>query len=199
MQHIHTAPERPITCRHNVIGSTTGRVFRTSVLLWAPQPAYADQTVRDQCLSQYRRCKEPRVRHKVNIIGIHSFPTGATVSRQEELSLIIANVRASIPELQSVMVASVDGLAIAHDLPENEAERMAAMAATALGLGERISERSTLGELAEGVIRGRNGYIIVYPAGENAVLALAGPSDSNLGLMRIEARAASAKIGALLD
>lgn len=120
------------------------------------------------------------------------------MSRQEELSLVIANVRQSIPELHSVMVASVDGLAIAHDLNDSEAERIAAMAATALGLGERISERSTLGDLAEAVIRGRNGYLVVYPAGDNAVLVLSGPSDSNLGLMRIEARAASARIGSVL-
>lgn len=121
------------------------------------------------------------------------------MSRQEELSLVIAGVRTSIPELHSVMIASVDGLAIAHDLPDADAERTAAMASTALGLGERISERSTLGDLAEAVIRGRNGYLVVYPAGENAVLVLSGPADSNLGLMRIEARAASARISSILD
>jgi predicted regulator of Ras-like GTPase activity (Roadblock/LC7/MglB family) len=104
---------------------------------------------------------------------------------------VVSDLRRSIPELNGVMVASVDGLSVAHDLPEADAERMAAMAATALGLGKRISERTNLGEMQETVVRGANGYLVVYAAGEQAVLVLSGPFNSNLGLMRIEARAAS--------
>ena len=51
---------------------------------------------------------------------------------------MVSNLRRSIPELNGAMVASVDGLSVAHDFPEPDAERMAAMAATALGLGKRI-------------------------------------------------------------
>lgn len=120
------------------------------------------------------------------------------MSTQEELAQVIAGIRSSMPELTGVMIASVDGLSIAHDFPESEAERVAAMGATALGLGTRVSERTNLGSLAELVIRGNQGYLVVYGAGENAVLVLAGPSNSNLGLMRIEARAASAQINRTL-
>jgi predicted regulator of Ras-like GTPase activity (Roadblock/LC7/MglB family) len=120
------------------------------------------------------------------------------VSKQEELSRIIAEMRRSIPELHGVMVASVDGLSIAHDFPEAESERVAAMAATALGLGKRITERTNLGGLNEAVVRGDYGYLVVYSAGESAVLVMSGPTNSNLGLMRIEARAASAQISHVL-
>jgi len=120
------------------------------------------------------------------------------VSIQSELSRVVSDLRRSIPELNGVMVASVDGLSVAHDLPEADAERMAAMAATALGLGKRISERTNLGEMQETVVRGANGYLVVYAAGEQAVLVLSGPFNSNLGLMRIEARAASTEINKLL-
>ena len=104
----------------------------------------------------------------------------------------------AIPELHGVMIASVDGLAVAHDFPEADAERIAAMAATALGLGTKISERTNLGTLAEAVIRGDQGYLVVYSAGREAVLVLAGPIDSNLGLMRIEARVAAVEIKQIL-
>ena len=97
------------------------------------------------------------------------------------------------------MIASQDGLAIAHDFSESEAERVAAMAATALGLGKRISERTNMGDLAEAVVRGQNGYLVVYGAGADAVLVMQGPIDSNLGLMRIEARVASVEIKQLLS
>lgn len=120
------------------------------------------------------------------------------MSKQEELAQVIYDMRRSIPELHGVMIASTDGLSIAHDFPEAEAERIAAMAATALGLGKRITERTNLGGLHEAVVRGDHGYLVVYAAGENAVLVMSGPTTSNLGLMRIEARAASAQVSKVL-
>lgn len=120
------------------------------------------------------------------------------MSKQEELALVIHEMRRSIPELHGVMIASTDGLAIASDFPEAEAERVAAMAATALGLGKRITDRTGLGGLQETVVRGDHGYLVVYAAGENAVLVMSGPVTSNLGLMRIEARSASRAVSKVL-
>ena len=48
------------------------------------------------------------------------------------------------------------------------------------------------------MVRGDHGYLVVYAAGEQAVLVLSGPFNSNLGLMRIEARAASTEMSKLL-
>lgn len=118
--------------------------------------------------------------------------------KSAELTRIIVDLQQAIPDLEGVMIASVDGLAIAHDFPEEDADRIAAMAATALGLGARIADRTNLGELAEAVIRGEHGYLVVYDAGETAVLVLLGPLDSNLGLMRIEARVAAVEIKQVL-
>jgi predicted regulator of Ras-like GTPase activity (Roadblock/LC7/MglB family) len=120
------------------------------------------------------------------------------MSKQEELARVIYDMRRSIPELHGLMIASSDGLPISHDFPEAEAERVAAMAATALGLGKRITERTDLGNLQETVVRGEHGYLVVYAAGENGILVMAGPITSNLGLMRIEARAAARVVGQVL-
>ena len=119
-------------------------------------------------------------------------------TKSEELAAVISSIHDAIPELFGVMIASIDGLAVAHDLPEGDAERIAAMAATALGLGSRISERTNLGALTETVIRGTQGHLVVYATGSDAVLVLTGPLDSNLTLMRLEARVASVRINALL-
>ncbi len=120
------------------------------------------------------------------------------MSKQEELARVIYDIRRSIPELHGVMVASTDGLPVSHDFPEAEAERVAAMAATALGLGKRMTERTNMGYMHETVVRGDHGYVVVYAAGDNAVLVMSGPITSNLGLMRIEARAASAVVSKVL-
>ncbi len=120
------------------------------------------------------------------------------MSKQEELARVIYDIRSSIPELNGMMIASTDGLPISHDFQEAEAERVAAMAATALGLGKRMTERTNLGALHETVVRGDYGYLVVYAAGENAVLVMSGPITSNLGLMRIEARSASTIVSKVL-
>lgn len=120
------------------------------------------------------------------------------MSKQDDLLRVITGIRRAIPELHGVMIASTDGLSLAHDFPEAESENMAAMAATALGLGQRITERAHLGGLMETVARGDYGYMVVYGAGESAVLVMSGPVSSNLGLMRIEARSASAQISQVL-
>ncbi len=121
----------------------------------------------------------------------------APLSKSAELDRVILRVRRSIPELHGVMIASSDGLSVAHDFPDTESEQVAAMAATALGLGDRITHRTNLGQLEEAVVRGADGYLVVYPAG-SAVLVMSAPVSSNLGLMRIEARAAAAEISQLL-
>lgn len=120
------------------------------------------------------------------------------MSKQEDLARVIYDIRRSIPELHGVMVASADGLAVSHDFPDAEAERIAAMAATALGLGKRMTERTNMGALQETVVRGDHGYLVVYAAGDSAVLVMSGPVNSNLGLMRIEARSASAAVGQIV-
>ena len=119
-------------------------------------------------------------------------------TKSEQLAAIIASMHEAIPELFGVMIASVDGLAVAHDLPEADAERIAAMAATALGLGARITERTNLGTLTETIIRGTQGHLVVYSAGNAAVLVMSGPLSANLTLMRIEARVATVQINSLL-
>lgn len=119
-------------------------------------------------------------------------------SKAADLARVVAAIHESMPELHGVLIASADGLPVAHDFDESDAERIAAMAATALGLGKRIAERTDLGGLAETVIRGDRGYLVVYAAGADAVLVMSGPLDSNIGLMRIEARAASLEIKHIL-
>ena len=118
-------------------------------------------------------------------------------TKTEQLAAIIASMHEAIPELFGVMIASVDGLPVAHDLPEADAERIAAMAATALGLGARITERTNLGTITETIIRGTQGHLVVYSAGNDAVLVMSGPLSANLTLMRIEARAAAVQINSL--
>ena len=104
----------------------------------------------------------------------------------------------SAADVSGVMVASSDGLALAHDISEEDAPRTAAMAATALGLGRRIADVFGQGAFQETLTRGSNGYLVVYRAGEKGVLAVLAPGKANLGLLHHEARRAAARISEIL-
>jgi len=112
----------------------------------------------------------------------------AEQSKKEVFNEQIQSLRQSIPELQGVMITATDGLPIAFDFPSAEAARIAAMAATAIGIGKRVSESTELGEFKEMVIQSEKGYLVVYKSGDKGVLAVKAPSLANLGLIHLEAR-----------
>ena len=90
------------------------------------------------------------------------------------------------PELRGVLLASSEGLPVAHSLSNgSDPNRIAAMAAAASSLGRRISDSMATGGLLEVSIRGEDGILFVYSAGPKAVLCVMGPMGANAGLCGI--------------
>jgi uncharacterized protein len=114
--------------------------------------------------------------------------------RQEELEAIIGNLRTTMPTLKGVLVASIDGLAIAQSLENADPNRVAAMAATVLGLSKRVIETIEAGGLSEITIGGTDGQMFIYSAGASAVLVVIAGEKPNIGLINLEARAAARRI-----
>ena len=118
--------------------------------------------------------------------------------KHDALKNHLESLRNSIPELRGVLLASNEGLPVAHSLSNGtDPNRVAAMAAAASGLGRRISESMATGVLSEVSIRGDDGVLFVYSAGAKAVLAVMGPMGSNAGLIHLEARGIAKEIGDL--
>jgi predicted regulator of Ras-like GTPase activity (Roadblock/LC7/MglB family) len=121
------------------------------------------------------------------------------MSKQEELEQILQKMRGDIPEITGALIASVDGLAIAYSLSNGvDPNRVAAMTATALGLGKRITETLGAGLMSETSVVGSQGQIYVYAAGGKGVLAVIAPSNANVGLIHLEARDAAKRVAAAL-
>lgn len=120
------------------------------------------------------------------------------MSRQSEYMSLVRELRENVPDISGAMVASVDGLAICTDFPEAEAARIAAMGASSIGLGTRISETTDLGNLTQMMIEGKNELLIIYMAGTGAILALRAPIRANLGLIRLEGPKAARKVAELV-
>lgn len=120
------------------------------------------------------------------------------MSKKEQLQSILDNLKSALPELQEVIVASADGLPIAQLGSGETSSRVAAMAATAHGLGKRIATTSNLGDPMETVIIGSQASFIAYAIGDKAVLALTMPAGSNIGLVRLEAQSAAQQLAQVL-
>src|SRR5712691_3301639 len=123
---------------------------------------------------------------------------GETMAKVEQLKTQIEALRNAIPELKGVLLASNEGLPIAHSLSNGaDPNRVAAMAAAASNLGRRITESMAVGNLGEVSIQAEEGALFVYSAGSKAVLAVLSPQGGNAGLIHLESRSAAKDIGEL--
>ena len=91
-----------------------------------------------------------------------------------------------------IIVVSVDGLIIASALPGDvEEDRVSAMSAAMLSLGERIAQELGRGSLDEVYIRGEEGYVVLTAIGQDAVLTALAREGAKLGLIFLEMRRAA--------
>lgn len=110
----------------------------------------------------------------------------------------VDGLRAAIPELRGVLLASIEGLPIAHSLSNGaDANRVAAMAAAASSLGRRVSDSLSVGLLEEVTVSGADGQLFLYSAGAKGVLAVMGSAGCNAGLVHLESRGVAKEIGEL--
>src|SRR5579863_7965530 len=111
------------------------------------------------------------------------------MAKGEALKGHIEALRSAIPELKGVLLASNEGLPIAHALTNGaDPNRIAAMAAAASSLGRRISDSMSAGTLGEISVQADDGGLFVYSAGSKAILAVMSPKESSAGLIHLEAR-----------
>lgn len=122
-----------------------------------------------------------------------------TKSRTVLLSERLRDLQASSPDMEASAIVSVDGLAIASALPaEAEEDRVAAMSAAMLSLGERISRELSRGNLDQVYIKGDTGYVVLMAIGTEAVLTVLARKQAKLGLVFLDMRRAIADLEELL-
>ena len=120
-------------------------------------------------------------------------------SRTQQLIARLQTLQTSTPEIQGAAIVSPDGLSIASVLsPPIEEDRVAAMSAAMLSLGERIAEELGRGKLQQVYIKGSQGYALLTAAGPQAVLTIVARGEARLGLLLLELRKAIADLQDLL-
>ena len=114
-----------------------------------------------------------------------------TKSRTQKLVDRLRDLQASSPDVEGSAIVSVDGLSIASALhQEIEEDRVSAMSAAMLSLGERIASELGRGILEQVYIRGENGYVLLMAVGEEAVLTVMARKEAKLGLILLDMKRA---------
>lgn len=119
--------------------------------------------------------------------------------RAARLDRALADLLIQAPELEAAAVVSFDGLAMASKLPPGmDEDRMAAMSAALLSLGEKAAQGLGRGDLSQVYVEGETGTVFLVSCDDEAVLVAVAAAGAKAGLMLFEVRRASTAIGTVL-
>ena len=120
-------------------------------------------------------------------------------SRSEQMVDRLRELQASSPDIEASAIVSIDGLSMASALPQSiEEDRVSAMSAAMLSLGDRIAQELNLGALDQVYIRGKDGYVVLMAVGVEAVLTALAREQAKLGLIFLDMRRATEDIDKLI-
>lgn len=120
-------------------------------------------------------------------------------SREERLAAALDALMENNQEILAAALVSLDGFTMAAALPpEMEDDRVGAMSAAILGLGERAAAELGRGALTQVFIEGENGYVMLIAAGNRAVLTCIADIEAKLGLVLYDMRDAAETIAEIL-
>ena len=123
----------------------------------------------------------------------------AEQSRTEKMVGCLKDLQQSSPDIEAAAVVSVDGLTMASSLPADvEEDRVSAMSAAMLSLGERIASELGRGTLDQVYIRGEGGFVILMSVGEDAVLTILARSQAKLGLLFLDMKRAAEELAKIV-
>jgi len=148
----------------------------------------------------------PGISQRKYLLGLSRSPRIAATgvdrlakSRTEQLVARLRDLQASSEGVEAAAIVSVDGLSIASSLPAGiEEDRVSAMSAAMLSLGERISSELGRGMLQQLYVKGENGYVILNAIGEEAVLTVLARREARLGLIFLDVARTVQDLGNLI-
>ena len=111
----------------------------------------------------------------------------------------LRDLQASSTDVEASAVVSLDGLTMASCLPPDvEEDRVSAMSAAMISLGERIATELGRGTLDQVYIKGQTGYVILMSIAREAVLTVMAREQAKLGLLFLDMRRAAEDLSKLL-
>jgi predicted regulator of Ras-like GTPase activity (Roadblock/LC7/MglB family) len=119
------------------------------------------------------------------------------VDVEDQVLAELTGLRSAVSGVEGCVVATSDGLLVAHVLPEDEQSQVAALIATMTAVARQAVLITGRGGLLEAAIRGTSGYLAVYAVGDSAVLAVLGRPNLNIALLQLRTRPVVARLDQL--
>ena len=119
-------------------------------------------------------------------------------STAEKLASVLKRLESSTPDIEATAVVGSDGLVMASRLPaEVEEDRVGAMSAAMLAIGERSAMELNRGNVQQVIIKGESGYIILIGTGSEGVLVTMTNEKIKLGLLLLELKRTAEELQAV--
>ncbi len=108
------------------------------------------------------------------------------VPNTQKIQMLLQELVANSPEIEGASLVTLDGLPLASTLPINmDEERVAAMAATILSIGERIGNELEKGNVDRIFVDSSEGYCVLTNCGEDAVMLVMANRSAKQGMLQL--------------
>ncbi len=119
--------------------------------------------------------------------------------REKLLESVLQELNGTSADIEASGIISTDGLIMAAIMPQGmDEDRMGAMSAAMLSLGDRTATELDRGQLEQVLIKGENGYVLMVYAGSESVLTVIVKPNARLGLIFLDVKRAADKIADLI-
>jgi hypothetical protein len=119
--------------------------------------------------------------------------------RADMLTSILSELNGTSADIEASGIISTDGLMIAAQLPAGmDEDRVGAMSAAMLSLGDRTSQELERGDLEQVLVKGQRGYVLMAYAGKEAVVTVLAKPNAKLGLIFLDVKRAAESIAQLI-
>jgi uncharacterized protein len=118
---------------------------------------------------------------------------------EARIRALLAELNSRSNSIEASAVMSRDGITLGAVFDARvDLDRLGAMCASMLSLGDRAANELARGKLRQLLLDGELGYLLITHVGAKAVLAVVSRQSSNLGMVFVEARETAAKLEPLL-
>jgi len=122
------------------------------------------------------------------------------MSKADQLAAVLDEFLSASLDVEAAAVVSSDGLPMASALPPAvEEDRLAAMSAALLSLGERAAMGLDKGDLAQVYVEGSEGNVVLMAAGRHAVLVAMTAKHAKAGLVLYEMRNSARRVESVFE
>ncbi|MCC6264023.1 MAG: roadblock/LC7 domain-containing protein [Bryobacterales bacterium] len=116
-----------------------------------------------------------------------------------QIEIPLEELAASTRGIRGCLLATADGVAVMHRNLNDQAEALAALSASSLGIGRRVAEVGGCGALQEVCFKGFEGWVSVVAVGNRAVLAAVAHEGCSIGMVMYYSRKYADEILGIID